>query len=811
MRVRWFAFLVGSSVALIATLLPRSSDAQALLGQIPVTNGGLGDGSGKVSAIAKAGNTVYVGGNFDYIGPATGGAALLDPVTGAPSSALPKIDGSVVAIAPDGAGGWYLGGNFHNVGGTPHNYVAHVRADLSIDGWSPSVSTSVRALAVSGSSVFIGGSGYLNAFDAASGAQLPFSPGAGAAQINALLASGSALYVGGVFGSIGGAAHQNLAALDATTGSALPGFTADVTGGVSVLLLDGSTLYVGGAITGVSGFVRNGIAAVNASTGALSAWAPVANGGASVAGIGVLGGNVYVGGTFSTMGGQPRQNLAALDSGTGSATFWDPAPNGPVSSLAASGATVTIGGSFTSAGGQSRLRIAAIDAGTALATSWNPSASAAVRVLHLSGAGILAGGSFCSAGGKARNCLAAFDANTGAVAPWNPGADGLVKTIATDGTTVYLGGDFANVGGQSRTRLAAVSAATGSLTGWNPQADASVWSIALSGSVLYVGGEFLNVGGQARSRIAALSTSTGAATSWNPAADATVTKVLPLGPSVFVGGVFNTIGGQPRTNLASLDASNGLATPWISNTNGGGVFSITTDGTVLYVTGGFTAVGGALRNRVASVDVASGVATAFNPNPSSGAPAPSDAVGTATNGYLAVSGPSSIMIQGNSRWGIAETLLPNGTLTNYNPPFFIAAYCSLLLDGSILYEIGDLAYLDPWGPSRRCIVAFDLSQPPVGVGDPYVAGLEMKLSPNPSTGNVRIRLAIPRESQVRVAVFDLQGRRVATLLDRRLPAGPHDLAWSSSTEVARRTRGIYFVRVEMDGAAIQRRVAIVGP
>jgi hypothetical protein len=788
-------------------LSPRSTSAQALLSQIPVTNGGLGDGSAYVSALAKAGNTVYVGGSFDYIGPATGSAALLDPTTGAPVVGFPKVDSSIDAIASDGAGGWFIGGNFHNVGGVPRNGVAHIKSDLSVDSWSTTVNGRVRALAVIGSSVFVGG-GFLKAFDATTGSQLAFDAGQ-SLEIRALAASGSTLFVGGTFSSVGGQPRQNLAALDAVTGSALSSWTANANNTVQALLVDGSTLYVGGGFGGINGLVRNGIAAVDASTGALSSWAPAGDG--AVLALALQGTAIYAGGTFFNLGGQPRVHLAALSTSTGLATSWNPGADNSVNALAIVGSAVYAGGSFSTAAGQTRLRIAALDASTGLATAWNPGASAEVRALQASVAGVLAGGAFCSAGGKARNRLAAFDATTGAIMPWNPGADDRVKSIATDGTTVYLAGDFSNVGGMARSRLAAVSAATGVVTSWNPGADGSVWSIALSGTTLYAGGGFSTIGGTARSNIAAIGKSSGTTTSWNPAADATVTKVLPIGTAVYVGGVFANIGGQPRNNLAAIDATTGAATSWVSNTNGGGVYALSTDGTVLYLAGGFTAVGGALRNLVASVDLVTGIATAFNPNPALGAWGVGDVVGTATKAYLALAGSSDVMIQGTQRSGLAETQLPGGTLTGFNPPFFINGGRALLLDGSILYEAGDFAIMDAWGPWRRCLVAFDLSMPLVAVGEEQVkAGFDVKLSPNPTSGNVRIGLAIPRDSRVRVAVFDLQGRRVTTLLDRRLPAGARDLIWSGGTRAGARGDGIYFIRVEMEGSAIVRRVAIVG-
>src|SRR5262245_22969162 len=61
--------------------------------------------NGSVHAMVISGNTLYIGGSFTRVGPATGGAVPLDVLTSQPM-ALPKVAGTVSAVAPDGSGGW---------------------------------------------------------------------------------------------------------------------------------------------------------------------------------------------------------------------------------------------------------------------------------------------------------------------------------------------------------------------------------------------------------------------------------------------------------------------------------------------------------------------------------------------------------------------------------------------------------------------------------------------------------------------------------------------------------------------------------
>src|SRR5438034_7595218 len=53
-----------------------------------------------VSAIATAGNTVYLAGDFTYVGPNTGHFVAIDVSTGAPEPGWPKVDGDVLCSAP---------------------------------------------------------------------------------------------------------------------------------------------------------------------------------------------------------------------------------------------------------------------------------------------------------------------------------------------------------------------------------------------------------------------------------------------------------------------------------------------------------------------------------------------------------------------------------------------------------------------------------------------------------------------------------------------------------------------------------------
>ena len=99
----------------------------------------------------SSGDTLYLGGDFTYLGPRTGPLALLDG-DGAVSR-LPALDnGFVNARRADGAGGWYVGGVLHVDRRRRASRTSRTcsRTDRSTRTSRPRLDTEVSALAVLG-------------------------------------------------------------------------------------------------------------------------------------------------------------------------------------------------------------------------------------------------------------------------------------------------------------------------------------------------------------------------------------------------------------------------------------------------------------------------------------------------------------------------------------------------------------------------------------------------------------------------------------------------------------------------------------
>jgi len=216
------------------------------------------------------------------------------------------------------------------------------------------------------------------------------------------------------------------------------------------LAVSGSNLYLGGTFTTVGGTTRNYAAAIG-TDGTLQDWNP--NMDSTVLALAVSGSNLYLGGGFTTVGGTTR-NYAAAIATDGTLQDWNPNMNDQVLSLAVSGSNVYIGGQFTTVGGTTRNRAAAIATDGTL-QDWNPNMNSDVNALAVSDSNVYLGGYFTTAGGSARNRAAAI-ATDGTLQSWNPNMDSTVSALAVSGSNVYLGGDFTTVGVTTRNRAAAV-------------------------------------------------------------------------------------------------------------------------------------------------------------------------------------------------------------------------------------------------------------------------------------------------------------------------------------------------------------------
>ncbi len=525
---------------------------------------GIGGSNSHINAIAVSGTDIYVGGQFSRAG-------------GVVASSIAKWDGSQWSALGSGVTGGV---------GLPD----------------------IRAIAVSGSNVYVGGN-----FDYAGGtlvgnvakwngsAWSALGSGLGrqtccaAVIVTTIGVSGTDIYAGGTFTTASGVSANNIAKWNGSQWSALGG---GVGGVVNAIATIGSDVYVGGGFTNVGDVNTSNIAKWNGSEwSALGSGIPGGQGGCQVCqviAIAVRGSDVYVGGYFGAAGGVTAPNIAkwngsewsALGSGLG---YY-------VLSLAVSGTDVYAGGTFTTAGGVSANQIARWNG-----SQWSPLSSGVndrVTALASQGGALYVGGYFSGSSELGLNHIAKWNGSQWSPLGFSSGVNTYQLTIGAGGGNIYVGGSpgFTIAGRASVSNIAKWNGSEWSALGSG--VDGAVYAIAVNGSDVYVGGAIYTAGGVIAPGIAKWN-----GTEWSALGSGVNGQVHAIAVGVnelYVGGIFNTAGGISANNIAKWNG-----TEWstlgsgVNNGVNNYVNTIAVNGSDVYVGGPFTTAGGVTTGNIA--------------------------------------------------------------------------------------------------------------------------------------------------------------------------------------------------------------------
>ena len=101
-----------------------------------------------------------------------------------------------------------------------------------------------------------------------------------------------------------------------------------------------------------------------------------------------------------------------------------------------------------------------------------------------------------------------------------------------------------------------------------------------------------------------------------------------------------------------------------------------------------------------------------------------------------------------------------------------------------------------------------ISDEPVSIQDPEesVAGFRLHAAyPNPFNPSATIRFELAETATARLEVYSVTGKRVATLVDDRLPAGVHSVDFDASALAS----GVYMYRLSAGGTVITRKMTLL--
>ncbi len=330
----------------------------------------------------------------------------------------------------------------------------------------------------------------------------PESPASFNGTVRAIAVKGSTIYVGGRFtrATDNGATtvRRHLAAVSAVTGELLP-WNPGANGNVNSLAVFRKRVFVGGSFSKAGGRSVTQLARISTSTGkADKRFRPQID--REVHAIAVTKKRVYVGGSFREVDGKKRSRLAALGRTDAALTNWRPRANRRVEVLRRKGGVVFAGGAFNKINGRTdvgHLSALRLKSGK-IAPGFRGNVSNRVFDLRVTRTRVYA--AVGGIGGR----VEAIDRSGAEL--WSRKFDGDVQAVTLLDGLIYVGGHFgylcatpavaASNGdcleGQTFTPKLAALRANGDRVGWTPQPDSALGVVALARATrkLVVGGDF---------------------------------------------------------------------------------------------------------------------------------------------------------------------------------------------------------------------------------------------------------------------------------------------------------------------------------
>ena len=95
-------------------------------------------------------------------------------------------------------------------------------------------------------------------------------------------------------------------------------------------------------------------------------------------------------------------------------------------------------------------------------------------------------------------------------------------------------------------------------------------------------------------------------------------------------------------------------------------------------------------------------------------------------------------------------------------------------------------------------------------GTPSLTVPVLVAAPTPFNPSLEIRCALPKAGRVRLSVYDLSGRLLATLADEERDAGIFVRTWDGKNDAGvEAAAGVYFIRLTTRDLAVSKKVILM--
>ncbi len=651
-------FLIFSPFVFLLFIVIYISAANIEISNVPDVNLYTTDGVVNSIVTDSKNDKIYIGGDFSYVGPYAGGAAVINSDKGTLINADLDIVGSVYTAISDGEGGLYIGGDFTSINGYAKAGLAHINSNYTLDtNFSFYVDGIVYALYYVDGELYVGGEfTHINELEVSNLALIDtkeniintsFVPGINGMVLSLLGAVNSDnLYIGGKFSNINESSRPFIAKMSLKEKVFDSDFNINPDAPVYALTQFEGLVYFGGEFENVNELPMLKLGRFSMDDGKFDeSFLKGSYGINIIKDIIVDGQSIYLGGEKSLV--RVDMGKMAIDP-----NFGYDLDSGVNKMLINNGYLYAVGG-FSNVGekeAKSIIKIGLIK-GDMEKFSLNPNDSINTIALLDSG-DLFLGGDFNRICGENISNLARIDATTGMVdIDFNFSVDGVVNTMVLDNDSLYIGGVFnspaANlakinittnsvdesfvvdlggtvnallsnagnlfIGGEFEGNLLVVSNLTGekSLPS-DAGLDSSVYSMAISEKGLYVGGNFTN-------NIALIDLDTGSqVVDFKPNINGIVNAISVDDDAVYIGGDFLEVNGSASPYLAKINNQTGESTKDFSIFPNASVKTLMIHRDNLYVGGTFSQIGDKNISRLAKIDISTeegSVDDAFVVNP----------------------------------------------------------------------------------------------------------------------------------------------------------------------------------------------------
>lgn len=773
--------------------------------------------------------------------------------SGIPAQNIAKWDGTAWAdigglSSPDVAHGYalsvyqddlYVGGHFTDAGSTASPGVARWTGEQ----WEPvgtGVNATVFALSVFDSFLVAGGD-FTHAGDSSAAhvarwdgkAWHPLGEGV-PGRVMSLAEFNGGLFAGGSFTGAGETAASYIARWNGSAWS-------DVSGGTDGPIF-ALAVYQGALVAGGWFDRAGGVSVRNIARWDGAKWSDVGGGtDYSVNALCASGTRLFAGGFFTKAGGSGASRIAMWDG-----TQWGKMTSGfdgEILDYAAHGDTLVAAGGFSTAGESSACRIAIQDA----SGTWQPLGDgmskpsvagafgdpARVRALAFYGGDLYAGGDFEKAGNASARNLARWDG-----AQWHTVAnvDGLVTALSEWNGRLFMGGAFHTIDDVPMNLLGQWNGVSWESVGGG--VDGVVLALRGIGDDLAVTGVFTRVGMQPAAGVALWS-----GTMWTPLTsdmgeNYDVRDAVEFQGDLMITGSFTHVDGTDASHIARWNGTGWWPLDTGLNARG---FALAVYEGELYVGGYFTRAGGVVSPNIARWNGSTWgpVSTGMNEVVGTGDVSTLEVLGESlyVGGRFSVAG--DVLSGFGARWVLDES--PDIVVSNYSADWTghaVSVEWSLTGDPGAV-EVAVFRTDDKWIQApmpdvdiRRDGNTFSFRDSSVETAQTYTylvvilsGGAELdrfevsvdvpaavpayglairRVYPNPMRSSGMLRFETPNASRVQAQLFDVQGRHVASIMERRFSAGVHDLP----VDVSALPSGVYFIQLRVGEHILSDRLVV---